>query len=265
MDFEKENPEIVKWMNYREYRLSESYETGTLSFQKAYMIEDLIYFKYNLDIAADTKASGILCIDVNADSFEDAKQVITRAKDGQWTLDVEKQIIYYLNDNNELRMYNIENEADELIIADIRNFEIDNEKILYLRINNDYREAANSIVQAATYELKLFDMNSKEDTLIFESPLYNVTTGSLDGFAQMHNGDIYYKNGNSIIRYNNGTNEVIYTNEEGILKMFRYNDDGVITIRVDDNTPQYIYNGKVASRIPSMYNVIMKDGTMKEL
>lgn len=265
IDFDKDDKKVEDWIKYREYKLSESYETGTLSFQKAYLIDNTIYYKYNLDIAEDTKVSGILSIDVDSSSFDEAKQIISRVKDTGWDIDIDKKIIYYLNDNSELKKYNIETKEDETIISDIRNFEIKNEKVLYLKINNEYRETDNSIVQAATYELRLYDMNNKDDKLIFESSLYNVTNGMLNGFAQLYNEDIYYKNDNNILKYNNGKNEIVYTQEEGTLKAFKYREDGLLKIFIDYDTPKYIYNGKTSSYVPSMYSVTMKDGTTAEL
>lgn len=265
IDFNKDNYEIEEWIKYREYKLSENDEVGSLFFQKAYLIDDTIYFKYKLDIAADTKASGILALNIDSNSFEDAKQIITRVKDGQWSLDEKDKCIYYLNDSNELKKYNIENKSEELIISNIRNFEVKNNIVLYLRVNNDYREAANSIVQAATYELRLYDITSKEDKLIFESSLYNVTTGNLNGFGQLYKDDIYYKSDNNIIKYNNGVNETVYTYEGGTLKAFKYRDDNVLKIVVDDNASKYIYDGKMTARVPVLYSVTMKDGSIKNL
>lgn len=51
-------------------------------------------------------------------------------------------------------------------------------------------------------------------------------TGSLKYFAKYYNGDVYYKNENKIIKYNNGQNEEYYTHEQGELKGFNITKNG---------------------------------------
>lgn len=264
INFEKEPYQIEDWIKYKQYVVSETEETGTLRILDAYMLGDNIYFKYGLDIVSTVSAGGILSIDIRSNSLDDAVQVLPDVKANEWTFDSENSTIYYLKNSKELLKYNIESSNEELILSDVKSFQIEGEKILYLKVNNSYREPGNAVVQAATYDLCLYDINSGDSKVIYESPVYNVTTGSLKWFAKYYDNDIYYKKDNKIIKYENGSNEVIYTHESSELNGFDIQENGIIELIVENNETRYLVNGQALSKMPKMYTVTMEDGTEME-
>ena len=65
IDFESETYKRTEWLKYKQYKVSETGKVGKLNISKASMIDDIIYFKYNLNTSGSSSTNGILSINVN--------------------------------------------------------------------------------------------------------------------------------------------------------------------------------------------------------
>lgn len=272
IDFESETYKRTEWLKYKQYKVSETGEVGNLNISKASMIDDIIYFKYNLNTSGSSSTNGILSINVNDNSFDKAVQILSDVESNEWEIDVENKLIYYSansQDTESLFKYNISTNEKELILSDIKGFQIEGQNILYLKLNNSYKTSANTIVHAATYDLYLYDMNTKENKLIYESSIANINSNTLYSFAECHNGDIYYKVDNKIVQYNNGANTVIYTyspnSGEDYLYGFKFKENNIIELILQNDDKKYLINGKVYDDLSneSTITVTMSDGSTK--
>lgn len=261
VDLTSSNNDVKEFLKYKIYLVPDTNETGTLRPEKMYLVGNEIFFKYKLDIVSTQPSAGILAINKDTKAFDDATQIIQDVKAEEWYINAENKIIYYLNSTNEIHKYLIETKEDSVVISNVKSFQYAEGKILYLNVDNSYREPDNAVVQAVSYELCLYDLTTGETTSIANSPVYNLVSGSIRGYAEYFNGDVYYKNDNSIIRYNNGENMTWYTYEQGDLKWFDILDANSIKIFVSDNQTVYIVDGVEYRHLPSKYKFNKKTVT----
>ena len=179
INLKEDEYKFEEWLTYKQYIVPDTNETGTLKVSNAYLVDGYIYFKYDLDIASTVSSGGILKISTRANSFDEAEQIIPDVKVDEWTTDKRNKVIYYLNSSNEIHKYEINNKNDSVVINEVKSFQFSDNKILYLKVNNEYRETSNSIVQAVTYELCLYNLSNNSLVTICNSPVYNVPNRKL--------------------------------------------------------------------------------------
>ena len=222
-----------------------------MNLDKAYLKDDTIYFKYTANIKNSSSTSGILSLGLNDDSFEKSKQLIPTVSGNNWTMIKDKACIYYVTDGKILNRYNIDQQKSDVVMSDATSVSLCDDKALYLKLSSSYKESDNAMVHAATYHLYRYDLNTQESTLIFESSVANIKNSSLDGFAQLYKGDVYYKDNNSIVKYNNGENQVVYSDESSnnYLDGFNIINDSTIQLNMQGGVKKYLVNGSVVDNI----------------
>lgn len=272
IDLAKEEYESKELIKYKKYKISDNGKLENLNISKGVMIDNIIYFEYSLNAGGTLSTDGILSIDINSKSFDNAVQIISNAKSGNWQIDTKNKLIYYSksDDNSEKSVYkyNIETKQNEKILENIEDFKLYENKILYYTLNKLATSTATGIYPA-TYDLYLYNIDNHERNLIYMSSISNVNSGNLEYFAEYHNNDVYYKDGNKIVQYNNGEKNVIYTysSKHGgdYFYGFSFIDKNVIELVIQNGNKKYLVNGNVYDSLTGIEktNFKLKDGTVK--
>lgn len=251
VSFESDENKIVEWLKYRQYKDVNSDKTGILSISKAYMYDKYIYFRYNVNVESSSSACGVLRISVFDNNFEDAESVVPSINDNRWVISDDGKFIYFVDNTKSFYKYDIEHKIQNILIENAESYKMSGDKILYLKLNNAYKEADNAIVQAATYYLYVYNLTTNENTQIYESSVANITTGSIDGFADLYNDEVYYKRDNEIVKYDNGKNTVVYKDDSSSIYLdgFKIINDTTIELRLQGGTKKYFVNGQVVDNI----------------
>ena len=273
IDLTKEEYEETEWIKYKQYKISDTGELGNLSISKATMIDDTIYFEYSIGAGGTLPTDGILSITTNSKSFDNATQLISDVDKGNWQVDANNKLIYYIQfgrgKSGTLYQYDLTTNQNEKVFDNVESFKIYENKILYYILNNSVTSTETGIYPA-TYDLYLYNIDNKENKLIYVSSLSNINSGNLWSFAEYYNDDVYYKDGTKIIKYNNGEKNTIYTyssNHGGdYLYGFYFIDKNIIELVIQNGNKKYLVNGNISDKPDgiSTINVKMKDGTKKE-
>lgn len=273
IDLTKEEYEETEWIKYKQYKISDTGELGNLGISKATMIDDTIYFEYTIGAGGTLPTDGILSITTNSKSFDNAIQLIADVDKGKWQVDTNNKLIYYIQfeqgKSGPLYKYDLATKQKEKIFDNVESFKIYENKILYYILNNSVTSTETGIYPA-TYDLYLYNMDNKENKLIYVSSVSNINSGNLWSFAEYYNDDVYYKDENKIIKYNNGEKNIIYTyssNHGGdYLYGFYFIDKNIVELVIQNGNKKYLVNGNISDRPSgiSTINVRMKDGTKKE-
>lgn len=273
IDLTKEEYEETEWIKYKQYKISDTGELGNLSISKATMIDDTIYFEYSIGAGGTLPTDGILSITTNSKSFDNAIQLISDVDKGNWQVDANNKLIYYIQfgrgKSGTLYQYDLTTNQNEKVFDNVESFKIYENKILYYILNNSVTSTETGIYPA-TYDLYLYNIDNKENKLIYVSSLSNINSGNLWSFAEYYNDDVYYKDGTKIIKYNNGEKNTIYTyssNHGGdYLYGFYFIDKNIIELVIQNGNKKYLVNGNISDKPAgiSTINVKMKDGTKKE-
>lgn len=254
----------TKWLNYKEYQAYDNGGMEKLAISKATMIDDTIYFEYNTSAGGVDSTDGIQTIKITDNSMDNAKQFIAKADMGKWEIDTDNKILYFIEFEHStagtLYKYNLVTNEQSKLFDKVVSFDVKSNKILYYIFNQTTTPNANGYYPA-TYDLYLYDLNSKENKLINsskEGPL----SGSLWSYAEYNNNDVYYKSGSSIIKYNNGKNDVIYTysSSDGgeYLYGFQFVDENIIELVLQMADNKYIVDGKVVSSPTGISTITVK-------
>lgn len=249
VNFENTNYDKVEWLKYRQYKAANTGETGILNVDKAYLKDDKIYFKYRANIATSSSTSGILSLDISANNFDEAEQILPNVTGNQWV--VGQNYIYYVANEKLLCKYDISQKVQETILSDVESIQIEDNKAVYLKLNNAYKESDNAMVHAATYYLYLYDLNTGNNDLVYESSVSNIKNGALTGFAELYKGSVYYKKDNEIYKYVAGENQVIYSDNSSssYLDSFKVLNDTTIQLNMQGGVKKYLVNGNVVDNI----------------
>ena len=291
--------EKVKFIEYREIEEKQSDYTiiSKESVSNFYMVDDNIYFTFNTFAGGTSSTDGIKKINVNnSKSLDDAVHVISGVDFDKWAIDINNKQLYYIewrtgflngvpyNDlAQSLLKYDLETEKQDTIIEGIsmpydqsyiiwqatEAFELYQDKILSIVMNRSTEQNKDGYYPL-TYSLHLYDINTMED-MVISTYKHSTRSGGLWSFAEYHNDDIYYVSGDSIIKYNNGNNDIIYTysTDYGGTEFygFYFVNDDVIKIVLQGVEDKYLKDGKIYETLPeeAMTNVIMDDGTNSKL
>ena len=227
------------------------------SVYDAVVVGNTMYFNFNSFSGGDDPScicDGLMEIDLNASSIDEAKQLISVCDLGSWKYSEKENAFYYL-DGSERSIY------ETLYRFDLSTCE----KTEIMKAVNSYEIEDDQMLLLTEGGLKLMDMNTG-DVQIVSPDSYSPKTGSLWSFAELENGDVYYTSGHSIVRYNNGNNilvcEVTASNYYGFTCV--YND--IIKIYYEDGTEKYYVNGEYLSDLHGIADlpVTLKDGSVKE-
>ena len=295
------NPKFIatKWIDYEKVQIYDNGELENRGVVKAVMVDDIIYFEYNGSGGGTEPTDGIQTIRITDTSLDNAKQFISNVDFTQWEIDCNNKQLYYIewrtfslngethNDlAHSLFKYDLSTGKQDVIIEGIsqsisqdsykriiqqsvNHFKLYNDKILCL-VYNQSTEPDGTGHYPVTYSLHLYDINSKEDKIVHVNPSQSGSnSGGLWSYAEYHNNDVYYKSGDSIVKYNNGKNDVIYTyspNDGGeYFYGFYFIDNNIIDLVLQNAKDKYLIDGKVVSNPTGISTIIvnMIDGSTK--
>ena len=254
----------TKWLNYKEYQAYDNGGMKKLAISKATMIDDTIYFEYNTSAGGGDSTDGIQTIKITDNSMDNAKQFIAKVDMGNWEIDTDNRILYFIEFEHSLAgrlyKYNLVTNEQSKLFDKVVSFDVESNKILYYIYNQTTIPNANGYYPA-TYDLYLYDLNSKENKLINSSKEGSLS-GSLWSYAEYHNNDVYYKSGSSIVKYSNGKNDVIYTysSSDGgeYLYGFQFVDENIIELVLQMADNKYLVDGKVVSGTTEISTITVK-------
>lgn len=230
------------------------YVTGYPDFQIACIgsgciLNNSIYFTDGA-----TPSSYLYKIDINETNLKNSVKVIDDdIPYDKWQIDSKNEIIYYAkyNENYSLDIYkyNINTNQKEKILDQITSFQLNNIYILYTKENSGNLDEI----------LYVYNVKDKTNTIICESFRYSPTVFR----ALLHNDDIYYLNQTRLIRYNNGKNDILYSDDEE--EMFGINiiNDKIIEIIYLSGKTRFLVDEKITNETPSI-SVLMKNEQLKK-
>lgn len=254
-----------QWLKYRKYKTSDTSEEKNLVIEKAIMIDNTIYFSYSINSTETIEINGILAIKTDDTSLSNAIQILSKADNFYWDIDTNTKEIYYMQEENNLIKYNIQENKTEKILDNIEGFKLyNNEKILYFDLKQNSNEKSVSKIIMGTHDLYLYNIKTQENKEIFSSSVSSIDASKIWQLADYYNNDVYYKMDNNIIKYNNGLNEIIYkysSESNNSLSGFDCVNENIIEIDIQNENKKYLINGTVFDEIPSNYKTIVK---MKE-
>lgn len=246
----KENTlfKFYKWHN-DEYDCEE-----ILNISHAVVVGNTMYFGYSSFAAGTEDTDGVLKIDLDAGSLDEAEQLIPEADFG-WKISEKEKAIFYCDGSERslyqtLYRYDLATGDKTQVMKGVRSFDIQDGKMLILTEN----------------EIKFMDMKSGDIQTVSQYDGWT-TSGNHYGFAEIHNGDLYYLAGNDLIKYDNGKNTPVMKcdSPEFLYFDFIYND--IIKITNEKSADEYYVNGEKISDLKDItaITVKMKDGKSKDL
>ena len=196
----KENTlfKFYKWHN-DEYDCEE-----ILNISHAVVVGNTMYFGYSSFAAGTEDTDGVLKIDLDAGSLDEAEQLIPEADFG-WKISEKEKAIFYCDGSERslyqtLYRYDLATGDKTQVMKGVRSFDIQDGKMLILTEN----------------EIKFMDMKSGDIQTVSQYDGWT-TSGNHYGFAEIHNGDLYYLAGNDLIKYDNGKNTPVTHRNSSIL------------------------------------------------
>ena len=249
----KENTlfEFNKWYN-EEY----GYEEVSCVYD-AVVIGNTMYFNFNAFGGGDDPScttDGLMKIELNASSIDEAEQLIPVCDLGSWEYS-EKENAFYYRDGSErsiyetLYRYDLSTGESTKIMESVNSFEIEDDQMLLLTEGG----------------LKLMDLNTG-DIQIVSPDSYSPRTGTLWSYAELENGDVYFSQGQNIVRYNNGNNILVCEVASSNFYGFECVENDIIRIIYDDYSEKYYVNGEYLEDLHGIADVQvrLKDGTTKD-
>ena len=212
------------------------------------MVDDTIYFNYNW-IYPEDEDYGLYAMKIT-DEHPKAVQISSEAGIGDWCADVDNKVIYYnepLNySDEELYKYDIKTGEKELILTGMTSVDL---KDHYLVCK--YSEG-----------VCFYDTETGEVTYLPE--VGEPHNGSTYGLADIANGDVYFKVGNDIVKYDNGNKTVVFTSPKEGFYGFTFLTDGIIELIYIDGPEEFLVNGEVHKDLWTIadFKVEMMDGGM---
>lgn len=246
----KENTlfKFYKWHN-DEYDCEE-----ILNISDAVVVGNTMYFGYSSFAAGTEDTDGVLKIDLDAGSLDEAEQLIPVADFG-WKISEKEKAIFYCDGSEKssyqtLYRYDLATGDKTQVMKGVRSFDIQDGKILILSDDG----------------LKLMDLKSGDIQTVTENDGWT-NSGNLYGFAEIHNGDVYYLVGNNVVKYDNGKNTPVLKidSPEFLYFDFIYND--VIKIIHEESPNEYFAYGEKITDLKDYTNITvkMKNGKSKDL
>jgi len=168
----------------------------------AVLIGDIMYFSYDTYPPATEMEKGLRVLKLSDTSFDDSEPLIPNVA-YSWTTDKNGKSLIYSEGHDvygsEVYQYDLSNGETTFLIENAKSFRTYKDgHILYITGNILFGE------------LYLYDPDTKTSQLILAESDYS-HSGTLYAFADYRNGDVYYKDEDNIVKYNNGARDVIYT------------------------------------------------------
>lgn len=246
----KENTlfKFYKWHN-DEYDCEE-----ILNISDAVVVGNTMYFGYSSFAAGTEDTDGVLKIDLDAGSLDEAEQLIPEADLGHWIYSEKENAIYYLDGSEKglyttLYKYDLATGNKTKVMEEVLSFDLQDDKMLIL----------------TSSEIKSIDMTNGDTKTISQYDGWT-NSGGLYGFAEIHNGYIYFCEKNMVFKYDILRKPVlILDSPEFLYFKFIYND--VIKITYEDYKTEYYDNGIKITNLKDYTNITvkMKNGKSKDL
>ena len=259
IDLSDSNYKSVKWLSYNQYKTTDNGGYAYYGMYEAVIIDNEIYFY--IDGENDSEW-GLNKISLNATSIDESIQINSNVEYDFEYYESQNTIYYlesYSSSSGSLYSYNLKSGKNQLLFEKVEDFKIYDDNILYYIYNSSNK----------TYDIYLYDIKNKEEKLIYQSSDSSLS-GGLYKFAYYYDGSVYYRAGNSIMKYNSGKSTKIYSytasSPFGSFNGFDIDKNGVIKIFALEESEKYIVDGNITSKIPdSKYiEVKMLDGTLKK-
>ncbi|MBO4579079.1 MAG: hypothetical protein J5715_02880 [Clostridiales bacterium] len=246
----KENTlfKFYKWHN-DEYDCEE-----ILNISHAVVVGNTMYFGYYSFAAGTEDTDGVLKIDLDAGSLDEAEQLIPVADFG-WKISEKEKAIFYCDGSERssyqtLYRYDLATGDKTQVMKGVRSFDIQDGKILILSDDG----------------LKLMDLKSGDIQTVTENDGWTLS-GNLWGYAELHNGDVYYLEGNHVFKYDNGKTTTVLKIDSEEVRFFDFLYNDVIRIIYEESDYEYFVNGEKITDLKDITDITvkMKDGKSKDL
>ncbi|MBO4460459.1 MAG: hypothetical protein J5778_07375 [Clostridiales bacterium] len=244
----KENTlfKFYKWHN-DEYDCEE-----ILNISHAVVVGNTMYFGYSSFAAGTEDTDGVLKIDLDAGSLDEAEQLIPVADFG-WK--ISEKAIFYCDGSERssyqtLYRYDLATGDKTQVMKGVRSFDIQDGKILILSDDG----------------LKLMDLKSGDIQTVTENDGWT-RSGNLWGYAELHNGDVYYLAGNNVVKYDNGNNTPVLKIDSPKFLYFDFIYNDVIEIISEESPNEYFAYGEKITDLKDITDITvkMKNGKSKDL
>lgn len=269
-----------EWIKYREFDVEHEAmpEDGGSFVSKEkehifdpYMVDGEIYFNFS------SSEYGLQKISINSKSLDDSVKVVDDCF-GNYVIDTNNKILYYLKRNvpyDNLYRYDLQTNTEELMFEKVEGFRFKDNKILYYGKNapdsSDIYEE-----YEPDYYIYLYDIGTKTNELISYNKNDNNMTNSIYNNADYIDGNVYYKRGALIEKYNGGNNNIIYSHSAATAMNefygFNFINDDIIEIILQGQKDKYILvhkdiEGNIFEEIPdeAKETIYTEDGTSIKL
>ena len=247
LDLTAPDAEPTKWVQFKQ--LKGSSEDAFEYPVRTAMIGDTIYFEYATNAGGSEPTDGIMELHVSDDSMDDAKQLFAEALPGCWRVNEEEGVLYYLVEevphmDGTLFRYDPATRSSVAVNYGIHSFLNDGDTLLLVKNGDLYYDGGGM-------ELILLDFEDE------------MTGGTIIGAACMHNGDVYYKQGNRIMKWSNGTAEIFCEYDGDNLYGFLFMNGDSVELILQDEPDEYLAGDNIYSDISQVDSqaVIMLDGS----
>lgn len=237
-----------EWIKYREFDVEhEAMPTDGGSFISKekehifspYMVDGEIYFNFS------SSEYGLQKININSKSLDDSVKVVDECF-GNYVIDTNNKILYYLKRSipyDNLYRYDLQTNSEELMFEKVEGFRFKDNKILYYGKNapdlSDIYEE-----YEPDYYIYLYDIGTKTNQLISYNKNVNNMTNDIYNNADYIDGDVYYKIGALIEKYNGGNNDIIYSHSAATAMNefygFSFINDDIIEVELQGQKDKYI-------------------------
>ena len=229
----------------------DEYLTGYPDFEISSVGQGFILNKNVYFTDGATPSSNLYKIDINETDLKNSVTVIDDAISfGKWNIDLKNEFVYYAKYNEnysiDIYKYNINTNKKEKIIEKLDSFEFNNSYILYVKENENNK-------------LYLYNIKDKSNKLICETFRYSPTVSR----ALFYNDDIYYINQTRLIKYNSGSNNIVYSEDTEEMYGINAIDKNIIEIIYLSGKTKYLVDGKITNEQPSI-SVLMKNEQLKK-
>lgn len=213
------------------------------------IVGDTLYFSYDWTVEFGDEYYGLYSIKFTDDSLDDAVKISSEATMGDWYADAEKEVLYFIEwldyGDEEVYRYDIKTGEYEVLLTDVTSLE---KKDKYLICK--YEEGA-----------VFYDTETCE--CVYLPEVGEPHNGLTYGLADVANGDVYYKDGNNIVKYDYGKKTVVYTADGDDFYGFSFWTDGIIELIYLDSGDRFLVEGEEYKALDCIadFEVKMFDGS----
>jgi len=255
LDTSEEKPRRVSWIDFS--NPGKGYDR--VRFSQFALLGDTLYYDWG-----SRPGGGIFALPMSASSFDEAEEIVPNA-DFNWQADAQRGVIYYQthgSSRTDLNVYNLIAKEDKILIGGIlsgstNSFSANSDgTVLWLKDKG--RE----------YEIYLYRIEGRENTLIFHTTNENLSGGLWDK-AEYHEGKVYYRDKNTLYRYDNSTVTALYTlknpYQDGrypYMYGFHHISDEILYISIQGGQDVYLIDDQEAPA--PVFLLRLKDGSALE-